>query len=69
MFHKHRWKIIAKTYSPSAHCLGLSEIPSCSEFLWERLIRGLTTFLLQCQDESCGETKKEECLGKEELPT
>ncbi len=37
-----------------------------SEFLAERFVSGVTTFLLQCQDESCSDVKTVECLGKVE---
>lgn len=66
MFHRHTWKIIAKTYAPSAREQGINNFPLCSEHLFERLWCGVTTYLMQCQDERCQMVDTKECLGKEE---
>jgi len=55
MFHRHNFEIIAKTFS------GKYSLKSCSEYLAERMIFGVTTVLLKCS--ICGKVIKEEMLG------
>ena len=58
MFHKHDWKIIAKTYTGNAQEVGLQSAP-----YEERIIFGVTTILWECQ--ICHQIRKEEMLGKD----
>ncbi len=65
LFHRHQWKIISRTWAPPSPQM-LVAGTHMSEFLAERFVSGVTTFLLQCQDESCSDVKTVECLGKVE---
>ena len=60
IFHKHKWKIILKTYCPA---VTMNREIRCSEWLLERLLRGLITIIFQC--EKCHKIRKEEILGQE----
>lgn len=58
IFCIHSWKIIKETSTPR---LEINKIPTCSEYLAERLLGGVTTILWECS--KCQKTKKEEVLG------
>ena len=58
MFHKHDWKVVAKTYTGNAREIGLAKAPFA-----ERILFGVTTILWECG--VCHEIRREEMLGKE----
>lgn len=58
MFHKHNWKVIAKTYAPPY--TGAGKVKGTA-LLVEKLTCGSTEILLKCE---CGKTKVVEMLGK-----
>jgi hypothetical protein len=59
MFHKHKWKEIARTYSESK----IESLDRARATLFfEKLIHGVTTILWKCEE--CQRIRKEELLGK-----
>ncbi len=61
MFHKHNWKIIAKTYSESFREMGGKSMRGYDAVL----MHGQTIILWECQDKDCQGLRKEKMLGKE----
>jgi hypothetical protein len=57
--HHHRWRLIATTATTRARQLHGHEM---SEYLAERILLGVTTYLFQC--EGCFDLRREECLGQ-----
>lgn len=58
MFHKHKWKEIARTYAKSLPEQGATSIERASD----KHIFGFTTIMWEC--EVCQQIKKEELLGR-----
>ena len=57
IFHKHKWKEIARTYAGKDG----GDISGTGRLV-ERVILGLTTILWECKE--CQKIKREEMLGK-----
>lgn len=63
MWHKHKWKIIDKTYAEPVGTHGSYSFgPVVSKELLQRTLFGLTTVLWEC--EICHKLRREEMLGK-----
>ena len=64
IFHHHRWEVVERAYAPpTLHNLSSSRTDlQMSEVMAERLICGVTTWLLRC--EKCGAVRKETALGQ-----
>ena len=62
LFHKHKWKLIAKTYGKSLYEIGNVKVEKGNN----EIFFGVTTLLWECQDIKCLALRKEEMLGKEE---
>ena len=60
--HKHKWKEIARMYAPSTV---VKNLRTDNDRTMEKVLFGVTTIVFKCSDESCGELKKIESLGKE----
>jgi hypothetical protein len=56
--HHHRWRLIAT----SATTLVDKFTGTMSEYLAERILLGVTTYLFQC--DVCLDLRREECLGQ-----
>jgi len=56
IFCNHDWEIIQKTVSPQ-----FTNIPSCSEYMAERMLLGITTVYLKCK--KCSKLQLQEMLG------
>ena len=70
--HIHRWRIVAATHAKptvpplvSGDCYALA--PGYAAHL-ERIMQGSTSYLLQCEDPDCGETRTEVHAGQPEKP-
>lgn len=61
MFHKHDWKLMAKTYAPPARGITATNLDTDNI---AHAVLGVTTLLWECQ--ACHKIRKEEMLGKEE---
>jgi hypothetical protein len=62
--HKHNYKLLTQTYASPAFLSQLDYMTAGTE-QFEKAIHGVTTFVWQCQDPSCGAIQKIECLGAE----
>lgn len=61
MGHRHRFIELARTHAPPAPYA--ATLTTNDGEVLERALHGCTTFVLRCEDESCGELKKLVALG------
>lgn len=62
--HKHNYKLLTKTYSSPAFLAQLDYLTAGTD-QFDKALHGVTTFVWQCEDASCGAIQKTECLGAE----
>lgn len=66
-FHRHDWLLLTRTVSEPVDLSQVRlEFGANGQEIFEKASLGMTTYLWQC--DSCGATKREECLGTEETP-
>ena len=65
MIHRHKWKIIARTYAgPSGEIFDVAfGVEGAPQDAIIKLIKGFTTILWECEE--CHKLRKEELIGKE----
>ena len=59
MFHRHNWIEKERFFAEPSD---MTRLRSCSEYLAQQLIQGVTTISYECI--KCGKTRTKEILGK-----